>query len=523
MKRIIASAFVLMLGATLFAQEYAGTKEDKYPIDINPQRVVKGKYSEFDTYVRNAFEAYGIAGMSIAITKDQQVIFSNAYGVKDKRSGEPMDVNSVFGIASLSKAFTAAAVGMLVDEGKVKWSDRVVDILPSFKLYDDYATANFTVEDLLSHRSGYNTFDGDLLWYGTDYSRSEIINRISKLPNKTSFRESYGYNNIMFIVAGELVAKVSGISWDEFIETRIFTPLGMNSSRTSTTKFSEADNLAVPHVKGVASEFLNYDNSGGAAALNSSVMDLSKWLSMWTNNGIYNGDTLLSSKTVNYIISLQTPQLVSSFDQSNGINFKGYGLGWFLFDYDGKKVAHHGGGLPGFISKIGFVPQEKLGFVVLTNDESSLPAALMYKILDEFMHTGETKDWAELYLGFSKQYEERLEKERQEQLGNRNKKTKPSIGLANYVGTYEDEMYGKALISLEKKQLKVVLVPAKDLFNSTLEHWEYDVFQIKFKDGFLPEGYIKFDVIDEKVNGFTIDLPNPDFHFYHLNFKRIKD
>jgi CubicO group peptidase (beta-lactamase class C family) len=520
MKKIIVSALVLVLGTPLFAQEYSKTKEELYPIDVNPQRAVKGKYAEFDAYVRKAFEAYGIAGLSIAVVKDQQVVFSNAYGVKDKKTGDLMDVNAVFGIASLSKAFTAAAVGMLVDEGKIKWSDKVVDVLPSFKLYDAYATANFTVEDLLAHRSGYNTFDGDLLWYGTDYSRAEIMERISNLPNKTSFRESYGYNNIMFIVAGELVAKVSGMSWDQFIETRFFQPLKMTSSRTSTTQFTDNDNLAIPHVKGISSDFLNYDNSGGAAALNSSVMDLSNWLKMWTNNGVFNGDTLLQAKTVNYILSLQTPQSVSNFDQSNGINFKGYGLGWFLFDYDGKKVAHHGGGLPGFISKIGFVQKENLGFVVLTNDESSLSAALMYCILDEFMETENDKDWADLYLGFSKRYEERLEKERKEQISERKKKTKPSVDLEKYVGTYEDVMYGTAVVKLEKRTLKIVLNPAKELFNSEMEHWEDDVFQIKFNDGFLPEGYVKFDVKGGNVDSFIIDLPNPDFHFYHLNFKK---
>jgi len=510
-----------LFSVTSIAQ-VARERVENAPIDREPSQVLKGEYSELDTYIREAFKNYGIAGMSVAIVKDQQIVFQNAYGLKNKETNTPMDVNALFGIASLSKAFTAAAIGMLVDEGKLKWDDKVVDILPSFKLYDDYATQNFTVEDLLAHRSGYNTFDGDLLWYGTDYSREEIMNRISELPNKTSFRKEYGYNNIMFIVAGEVVAKVSGMSWDKFIETRFFQPLQMTSSKTSTSKFTKADNLAIPHVKGKASLFLNYDNSGGAAALNSSVMDLSNWLKMWTNNGIFNGDTLLKSNTVKHLLSLQTPQSVSSFDESNSIHFKGYGLGWFLFDYQGKKVAHHGGGLPGFISKIGFVPEENLGFVILTNDESSLPAALMYKILDEFLETKDARDWAELYLKSSERYEKRLAEDRLKVIDARNKKLKPTIDIEKYAGTYEDKMYGKAIVTYEKKQLKLVLVPAKELFNSEMTPWEGDVFQIKFNDGFLPEGYVKFEVKDGSADGFTIELPNPDFHFYHLNFKRIK-
>lgn len=522
MIKTISIALVFSFLSVVSVAQVARERVEDAPIDRNPSQVVKGEYAELDDYIREAFKNYGIAGMTVAIVKDQQIVFQNAYGLKNKETNTPMDVNAVFGIASLSKAFTAAAIGMLVDEGKLKWDDKVVDILPSFKLYDDYATQNFTVEDLLAHRSGYNTFDGDLLWYGTDYSRAEIMSRISKLPNKTSFRKEYGYNNIMFIVAGEVVAKVSGLSWDKFIVTRFFGPLQMTTSKTSTSQFTKADNLAIPHVKGTASLFLNYDNSGGAAALNSSVMDLSNWLKMWTNNGIFNGDTLLKSKTVRHILSLQTPQSVSSFEESNGIHFKGYGLGWFLFDYQGKKVAHHGGGLPGFISKIGFVPEENLGFVILTNDESSLPAALMYKILDEFLETKDAKDWADLYLGFSKRYEERLEKERLEKIEARNKKLKPSLNLEQYAGTYEDKMYGKAIVTFEKKSLKLTLVPAKQLFNSEMLPWEGDVFQIKFKDGFLPEGYVKFDVKEGMVKGFTIDLPNPDFHFYHLNFLKVK-
>lgn len=523
MKKINSLLLAILFSLTLvFGQTTKREAINEAPIDQEPLQKYGKQFSDLDQYIANAVKDYGIAGLSISIVKNQEVVFQNAYGTKDRRNGAPLNVESIFGIASLSKAFTAAAIGMLVDEGKLKWSDKVVDILPYFKLYDEYATKNFTVEDLLSHRSGYNTFDGDLLWYGTDYSREEIIKRFSNLPNKMSFREGYGYNNIMFIVAGEIVAKTSGMSWDDFIKTRFFAPLNMVSSTTSTSVFDNNYNLAVPHVKGKADAFLNYDNSGGAAALNSNVVDLSNWLKMWTNNGVFNGDTLLKAKTVNHILSLQTPQSVSSFDASNSIHFKGYGLGWFLFDYQGKKVAHHGGGLPGFISKIAFVPEANLGMVILTNDESSLPAALMYKILDRYLSKDDdAKDWAALYLNFSKRYEDRLKAEHEEVINARKKGTQPTLKLDNYVGVYEDVMYGKATVSKEKKTLKVVFEPAKNLFYSDMIHWEDDVFQIKFKDQFLPEGYITFEVKDGKAEGFTIELPNPDFHFYHLNFKRI--
>ncbi len=359
MKKINSLLLAILFSSTLLiGQTTKREAVNEAPIDQEPLQKYGKQFTDLDQYIANAVKDYGIAGLSISIVKDQNVVFQNTYGTKDRRTDAPLDVKSLFGIASLSKAFTSASIGMLVDEGKLKWTDKVVDILPYFKLYDDYATKNFTVEDLLAHHSGYNTFDGDLLWYGTDYTREEIIKRFSNLPNKMSFREGYGYNNIMFIVAGEVVAKVSGMSWDDFIKTRFFAPLNMVSSTTSTSVFDKSSDVAIPHVKGKADAFLNYDNSGGAAALNSNVVDMSNWLKMWTNNGIFNGDTLLKAKTVHHILSLQTPQNVSSFDASNSTHFKGYGLGWFLFDYHGKKVAHHGGGLPALFLKSPSFPKK---------------------------------------------------------------------------------------------------------------------------------------------------------------------
>lgn len=475
---------------------------------------------EFDAYIQQAVETYELPGMAISICNENEVLFKNAYGVKNQDSKQKVDTKSVFAIASLSKAFTAAALGILVDEAKIKWTDRVQKYLPDFELMDTNVSRLFTIEDLLSHRSGFITFDGDLLWYETDYDRAEILKRFKHRELTYDFRTDYGYQNIMFIAAGEIIPAVSGMSWDEFVEQRILKPLKMTSTYTSIKQFPKDINLAEPHVQGEVDVLRNYDNSGGAAALNSNVEDLTKWIQMWLNEGIVDGDTIIQPSTIQEMLNLNTVIDPSAFDRKNGIEFKGYAMGWFLMQYDGRKVAHHGGGLPGYISKIFIVPSKKLGGIVLSNGETSLPQAMMYASLDRFLDTESETDWVELYHGFSERYHKSLEDKQKKIDEERKKGTKASLKLSEYQGIYTDEMYGDAKVELINSKLHISLLPAKKSFTSEMKHWHDDSFEIKFNDRFLPRGFVNFEIEDGKVKGFTIDLPNPDFHFYKLKFKK---
>lgn len=477
----------------------------------------------FDEYIINAMKQFELPALSISVTNENENIFKKAYGVKSLKTDEKIDSKSVFAIASLSKAFTAAALGILVDDGKIGWKDKVVKYLPDFSLIDTVVSNRMTIEDLLSHRSGYKTFDGDLLWYATDYSRSEIIDRFAKRKMSYGFRDDYGYQNIMFIVAGEIIPAVTGKSWDDFIEERIFEPLEMNSSYTSIDDFPEDINLALPHVNGELDMLRSYSNSGGAAALNSNVEDLSKWIRMWLNEGIVDGDTVISPSTINRLLEMTTPIGPSNFEKSIGIDFDGYALGWFVMEYEGEKVAHHGGGLPGYISKVFIVPSQKIGGVVLTNDMSSLPQAMMYRTLDELLQKEEKTDWAGVYHNFSMAYENRLAKEQEEIDSKRQKGTQAELKLKAYAGLYSDAMYGDAKIEFKKGQLFLTLLPTKEIFSSELYHWENNRFEIKFKDIFLPRGFVDFNIENGQVKNFTIDLPNPDFHFYNLNFVKQEE
>ena len=284
----------------------------------------------FQSFAEAAYEKFDLPAMSYAVVKDGVVIMNGSYGnLSEQSSGIPNDA-SMYAIASLSKAFTTAAMGMLVDEGKLAWDDKVVDHLSWFKMNDPYITEHMTVEDLLCHRSGLITFDGDLLWYGSNYTREDVIMRIQHRPATYEFRDQFGYQNIMFMTAGEVIEAVSGVTWDEFIEERILKPLDMERTTSYFKVFSEKDNVAKPHLKGKEIFMLSYDNCGATAALNSSTGDMAKWISFWLNNGIVNGDTLLSQQSINRIWSMHTPLGVGNFDQKNGTHFKGYGLGWFL-------------------------------------------------------------------------------------------------------------------------------------------------------------------------------------------------
>jgi CubicO group peptidase (beta-lactamase class C family) len=491
-----------------------------FAINANAQEIDFGK---FDSYVKKSMRDFNMPGLAIGVIQNGDIVFQQGYGVSKVGEPQRISTNSMFGIASLSKAFTAASIGILVEDGKLNWDDKVTKHLPNWKLIDPVVTNMMSIEDLLCHRSGLKTFDGDLLWYGSNYSREEIITRIQHLPLSYEFRNGFGYQNIMFITAGEVIAKVSGMTWDKFVDTRILNPLGMTQTISSITKYKENTKIAYPHLKRKPQQLLNYDNSGATAALNSNVVDMMTWTKLWLNQGIHHGDTLLQASTVRKIFSVQNPLSVSGFDASIGTHFKGYGFGWFLMDYNGKKVVHHGGGLPGYITKVVLVPEEKMGIVILSNDMSSICTALMYKLLDEAF--GEAKrDWSKDFSSYSKRSDSLSTVKTNKQDLERKTETMPSAPLESYVGTYSDKFYGNATISIEgkgkKAKLKLVLEPAKALFTATCEHWENDSFVFKFNDEFLPRGFANFKVESGKVSGFTIDLPNPDFHFSNLNFMK---
>lgn len=494
------------------------------PLAASAQRVDVGA---LDAYFAGALEAWPIPGFSVAIVKDGEVVLEKGYGVADVRGNTPVDEHTLYAIASNSKAFTAAALAQQVDAGRLSWDDRVLDHLPWFRLYDDYVTQEMRVRDLLSHRSGLGTYSGDLLWYGTDYSPEEVVRRARHLPPAFAFRDGYGYSNLMFIAAGEVLRAVSGEDWHDYVAEHFFAPLGMTRSVTSTDDLPGLPNVATPH-KYVAGETLpigwyNWDAMGAAGAIISSVHDMSIWLRAQLAGGEWNGERLFDPARQREMWSVVNPLAVSPgyARQYPSTHFRGYGMGWSLNDYLGRKVMSHGGGYDGMYSRVVLVPEEGLGIVVLTNGMTGLATPLTYRVLDAYLG-GEERDWAGEALPEWLASRERFEARQREARENRVPGTAPSRALDAYAGTYGGPMYGDATVTVEDGGLVLRLLPNPDLV-AELEHLHFDTFLIRWRTelAWFGEGTASF-LLDPlgRVEEMRLEVPNDDLWFHELEMKR---
>ena len=346
-------------------------------ISVNAQIITS---HQIDSLVEITMKTFDVPGIAVAIVKDDKVIHSKGYGVRSLNTRQKTDANTLFAIASNSKAFTAAALGILIDEKKLTWDDRVIDYIPEFRLYNPYVTEEFTIKDLLTHRSGLGLGAGDLMiWPGlNDFTITDIIHNLRYLKPVSGFRTKYDYDNLLYIVAGEVVARVSGMSWEDFIETRIMQPLKMTGSAASYSRLKDKSNVIDPHapVNGVVQVIdrdFNFNEVGNAAGgIYSNITDMCRWIIMQMNNGKY-GDGLnsqLFSEKVHE--EMWSPQTIIQVRNSTVYNthFAGYGLGWNLSDVKGYKQVGHTGGLAGIVTQVTLIPEMKLGIIVLTNQQS---------------------------------------------------------------------------------------------------------------------------------------------------------
>lgn len=496
------------------------------------------KIKELDQYFQQALEDWNIPGMGISIVKDGEVLLSKGYGVKNVETGEKVNSSTLFAIASNTKAFTSAGLAMLVDRGELSWDDKVVDYLPYFEMYDSYVTDEFTVRDLLCHRSGLATFSGDLIWYGSKYNRREIIERAKFLEPQFGFRESYGYQNIMFVAAGAIIEEVTGQSWDKFIQENILDPLNMNSTLSSVSSIQSQTDIALPHNFGLKRtdspsaqkrnfviDWVNWDNMAPAGSLLSSPDDISKWMICQLNKGQNeNGARLWEESRSQEMWTMHTPKTLSGWKIQNfpTLSLSGYGLGWAMESYRGKKLVMHGGGYDGMISQTGLVPEENFGIVILTNNLNWLPGALFYQAVDIFFGD-EDADWSKFYLE-TKELVDSLDQVSLEKFNsNRVLGTSPSLDLKEYAGTYTCELYGDCLVRVDGDHLAFEFEPTP-LFQGTFNHWHYDTFRLNWTtDMMLPSGTGNF-IIDAngKVEELRVDVPNPDFDFTELEFIKME-
>jgi CubicO group peptidase (beta-lactamase class C family) len=450
-----------------------------------------GPLSWLDEYVAQAMQAFDVPGVAVAVVHNGEVALAKGYGVR--RMGEParVDAHTLFGIASNTKAFTSAALAILVDEGKLKWDDPVIDHLQWFQMYDPYVTHEITIRDLLTHRSGMGLGEGDLLFFPpSSYSRDEILHRLRFMKPASSFRSHYAYDNLLYLAAGQVIPAITGQQWEDFIRERIFTPLGMTDSNTTVTGYHPGDNFATPHseVEGKLTPLDpdKVDNTAPAGAINSSVSDMAKWVTVQLNGGAIpgNGKRLFSERQGKEMWSpqtiLPTPEPPPALAAQH-TDFVAYGLGWFLREYRGHKLVGHTGGLPGYVSQVTLIPDMKLAVIVLTNQESGgMFSSVTYRILDNYMNALPV-DWLKAYRDLTGQQRAKAEDAVRKAASARAADSKPSLPLEKYAGHYTDAWYGDVAIEWEQGKL-VMRFSHTPALTGDLEHWQYDTFKARWRD-----------------------------------------
>jgi CubicO group peptidase (beta-lactamase class C family) len=488
-----------------------------------------------DQAVERARRDFDVPGIAIAIVKDGRVALAKGYGVRRIGQPEPVTAHSLFRIASNTKAFTAAALAMLVDEGKIGWDDRVVDHLAGFQLYDPYVTRELTVRDLLTHRSGLGLGAGDLMFFPpSDLSREEIMRRLRFIKPATSFRSRYAYDNLLYLVAGSIIPAVTGQSWDEFVRRRIFVPLGMTSTGNTTEFLQAAADVAIPHSKnGGKLEPLpheNVDNNAPAGSIVSCAADMARWVMLQLNHGEFDGVRLFSEKQSR---EMWTPQTILPIDPAPlpalaavQPNFRTYGLGWHLDDYRGRKVVWHSGELAGYYSRATMLPELNLGMIVFTNqEEDGVYHALSYTILDHYLGVPPT-DWVGVFHQLAQKQTAEADAITAKSSGRRNAASHPSLPAAAYAGRYRDPWYGDVLIAEGGGKLSIHFTHTPALAGS-LEHWQYDTFVARWNNRTLgADAYVTFWLkpdgsIDQVRMSPVSPLTDFSFDFQDLDLRPI--
>lgn len=431
---------------------------------------------EFDDYVEMVRIQWDVPGLSITVVKENQVVFTKGYGVRELGKPDPVNTETLFACASTTKAMTVALMGMLVDEGKIKWNDRVHKFLPELQLFDPYVTRELTIRDLLIHDSGIG--GTDFFTGSMNIPVNEMFRRMELVKPSYPFRSGFEYQNIMYSAAGRIIERLTGKLWSEVIQERIFTPLGMNQTAPKR-KFIKGENVTRPHFKiNDTIRVIDYgadSEIGSAGNVWSNADDIGKWVICMLDSSKFSGGRLLKPETWNEIFKPQTmfPEDEYPTMQILKPNWRTYGLGWYQHDYKGKKINFHTGSHAGLTAITGQLPDEKLGVFVFGNyDHAEVRHVLLYKTLD-FFALGGTRDWntefKTLYLKIAEDGKKRKLNFEANKIAN----TSPSLPLKNYTGKYISPLYGEAEVSLTGKTL---FFNINDVSKATLSHWHYDTF-----------------------------------------------
>lgn len=432
---------------------------------------------ELDNYITNAIELWQPPGLAVTVVKDGEIIFTKGYGVTNIDTKKLVDNNTLFGCMSTTKAFVAAGLAMLVDDGKLHWNDKVIDYLPEFQLKDPYITRELNIKDLLTHRSGIG--NTDYLWSMMSISSDSALYKMREVEKSYSLRSDFIYQNLFYLAAGKIIENISGKSWGDFLKEKIFDPLGMTNTYSLLGDIQNIENKADAHyeIDGeiVKTEQLSADTIGPAGSIWSSITDIGKWVKFLLNEGRIDNDTLI--KPTNFKELFKPQQIVppGQFYPTQQItkpHWTTYGLGWFQHDYNGKMVQFHTGSLPGMVAIIGMIPDENIGVYVMGNlDHVELRHAIMYSVFDLFTEGELFRDWSkELYALYNPETPESVQPKSIEN-------AKVILAKSDIIGTYNNKLFGWVTISNNNGKLTFNI---NDTLKGTLAHWNYDTYQGAF-------------------------------------------
>lgn len=487
--------------------------------------------ADIDRFVERAMETFSVPGVAVGIVKDGHLVLAKGYGVRTIGRPDEVDPQTLFAIGSNTKSFTAAALAILVDEGKIRWDDRVVDYLPKFQLHDPYVTREFTIRDLLSHRSGLGSHAGDLMVFpNTDFTRDEIFAALKHFRPATSFRSEYAYDNLLYMVAGQIIPAVTGMSWEAFVEDRVLDRLGMTSCTTVESQVPAGANRVSPHavVEGRLRivEPLDVSVVAAAGSIQCNLAGMAKWMMLQLGEGkTPDGRAIFSSKQQQEMWKPHTIGPVPpALTKLHRTHFRAYGLGWNVEDFQGYKRVFHSGGVLGEVSHVTLLPELELGIVVLTNQQASeVTNAITFQIAKAYIGAGQ-QDWISLFKAAAD--EERAEAAAADKLvaDSLRKAGRPPLPMAAYTGTYHDPWRGTATVRQQGDRL-ILKFSRTDRLEGALHHYRNGVFVVRWDDRSLAsDAFVRFTTgFDGAIEGMSMQgLPTADssFDFQNLNFRK---
>lgn len=495
----------------------------------------------FDQFMQEVLKTFKVPGMAVGIVQDGQVILNAGYGVKELGKEAPVDAHTLFPIASNSKAFTATALALLVEEGKLQWDAPVIQYLPDFRLSNSYVTEHLSIRDLLVHRSGLAPYAGDLMQFPpTDFTREELVERLRYLPLSTSFRSTYAYDNVLYLVAAEVIKAVSGQPWEAFIQNRIFDVVGMGESNSYFSKFHEAANKATSHapVDGKVQVLTHFkeqglgDISNPAGGISSNVHDMSQWLITQLDSGRTSaGKVLFKPASTRQLWTGVTPIPVGKFPEwiaPAQTDMNTYALGFRVYTYRGEKMVTHGGKLDGFVSFVNMVPAYNLGIVVLTNQEcTNAYYTVINHLLDFYMHKAPF-DWLAGYKRQEALKFERIARIEQQAQDSRDENSTPDLPLSAYAGTYRDPWYGKVEITQKGDHLEMNFTHSPQMVGD-MSFWQYNTFVVRWRNRELrADAYVTYDLDERgKIKRISMKAISPitdvSYDFHDLNLTPVKN